>query len=129
MGWFQKLMTGRYGIDHLNIALFSLYILLYLIAWPLNSFPLKVVDTICLLWALFRMFSRRADRRQAENAKFLDMLRPMVRWYNVRKCRRNDKDHCYFKCPNCGQQLRVPKGKGKVSITCRSCGATFEENT
>ena len=40
-----------------------------------------------------------------------------------------DPDHRYFKCPNCGQQMRVPRGKGRITVHCRSCGATFEEKS
>ena len=79
--------------------------------------------------ALYRALSRQLDRRRAENDQFLELAGPMIHRYNVNKCRRRDKEHLYFKCPNCGQQLRVPKGKGRISITCRSCGVTFEEKT
>ena len=40
-----------------------------------------------------------------------------------------DKEHRYFRCPNCGQYLRVPRGKGKINVTCRNCGASFEEKS
>lgn len=40
-----------------------------------------------------------------------------------------DREHKYFRCPNCGQMLRVPKGKGKISISCRNCGTTFQKKT
>ena len=40
-----------------------------------------------------------------------------------------DREHRYFKCPSCGQQMRVPRGKGRITVHCRSCGATFEEKS
>ena len=43
------------------------------------------------------------------------------------KC--TDEAHKYFKCPVCGQHLRVPRGAGKIRVTCRVCGAQFEENS
>lgn len=129
MNWMRRVMYGRYGTDCLNYALISVYFVLYLISALLSSRLLGLISSVCLLLAFYRMFSRRIDRRQAENARFLDMVQPIVRWYNVSRCRHRDRDHAYFRCPNCGQQLRVPKGKGKVSITCRNCGASFEEKT
>ena len=33
--------------------------------------------------------------------------------------------YSYFRCPQCGQQLRVPRGRGKISITCPKCGHQF----
>ena len=43
--------------------------------------------------------------------------------------RAHDREHRYFKCPNCGQQMRVPRGKGRITVHCRSCGAVFEEKS
>jgi len=129
MNWFRRMMVGRYGVDQLGYALLAVYFVLWLLSGLLRSHLLSLLATLCALWAFYRMLSRRIDRRRAENARFLELVRPIVHRYNVNKCRRNDKDHCYFRCPNCGQQLRVPKGKGKISITCRSCGVSFEEKT
>ena len=82
-----------------------------------------------LLWDLFRMFSRRIDRRRAENARFLALAGPAIRWLRMRRTIHRDKEHRYFKCPNCGQYLRVPRGKGKITVNCRNCGASFEERS
>jgi len=125
----QRLMYGRHGLDQLGLALAGLYLVLNILSGLLRSNLLSLLSLVCGVWMIYRIFSRRLDRRRAENARFMETVQPIVRWYNVRKCRRKDKDHCYFKCPNCGQQLRVPKGKGKIQITCRSCGASFEEKT
>ncbi len=129
MNWMRRLMAGRYGGDQLNFALLALYLVFYVLSVLFRSGLLQLLATLSLVWAAYRLFSRQVDRRRAENAKFLETVAPVVRWYNVNKCRRKDKDHCYFKCPNCGQQLRAPRGKGKISVTCRNCGATFEEKT
>lgn len=129
MNWFRRMMVGRYGVDQLGYALLAVYFVLWLLSSLLRSRLLNLLATLCALLVFYRMFSRQIDRRRSENARFLDLVRPIVHRYNVNKCRRNDKDHCYFRCPNCGQQLRVPKGKGKISITCRSCGVSFEEKT
>ncbi|MCI9403473.1 MAG: hypothetical protein HFF04_07375 [Oscillospiraceae bacterium] len=129
MNFIQRFMYGRYGMDQLNIALLLVYLVLYLISGLFRSHTLRLLSFLCLITVTVRFFSRRADQRREENARFLNAVGPLLRRYNVNKSRRQDKDHSYFKCPNCGQQLRVPKGKGKISITCRSCGASFEEKT
>lgn len=129
MNFLQKLMYGRYGGDHLSFFLFGLYILLYLLsALP----PLGVLSWLALLpggLAIFRMFSRNIPRRRAENSKFLTFIAPLMRWWHLQRARQRDKEHRYFKCPNCGQHLRVPRGKGKITVTCRSCGVSFEEKS
>lgn len=129
MNWLRQIMEGRYGSDQLGMVLLGVYLVLTLLSRLFRSSLLSLLATVIILWAFYRMFSRQINRRQAENARFLEAVSPMVRRYNVNKCRRQDKEHCYFKCPNCGQQLRVPKGKGKLSITCRNCGASFEKKT
>ncbi len=129
MNWMQRLMYGRYGTDQLNFALLILYFILYILSALFHSDLLSLLSVLCLIFAFYRMFSRQLERRRTENAKFLDMVGPFIRKYRVHKSRRRDKDHRYFRCPNCGQHLRVPKGKGKISITCRNCGVSFEEKT
>ena len=129
MNWLQRFMYGRYGVDPLNLTLMGAYVVLLVLSSFFMGRLLRLLSLICAFLAFYRMLSRQIDRRRAENARFMEIVRPVVRWYNVRKCRRQDKDHCYFKCPNCGQQLRVPKGKGHIQVTCRSCGASFEKNT
>ncbi len=32
-------------------------------------------------------------------------------------------------CPGCGKHYKVPKGKGKVRITCKACGNQFDKLT
>ena len=129
MNFIQRFMYGRYGMDQLNIALLLVYLVLYLISGLFRSHTLRLLSFLCLITVTVRFFSRRADQRREENVRFLNAVGPLLRRYNVNKSRRQDKDHSYFKCPNCGQQLRVPKGKGKLSITCRNCGVNFEKKT
>lgn len=129
MNWLQRFMYGRRGMDQLNMALLALYLLLSLLAQLTHRWILHLLCVVCFFFIVKRMFSRDIPRRQEENDRFLCAVDPYLRRYNARRCRWKDKEHCYFRCPNCGQQLRVPKGKGKISITCRNCGASFEETT
>ena len=125
----QRLMYGRYGNDQLNTALVLLSLALYLVFMFTGWVVLYAVSFVLMAAALFRCLSRNYDRRRAENGKFLSLVQPVVSWYRLRRTIRRDKDHCYFKCPNCGQQLRVPRGKGKITVTCRGCGASFQEKS
>ena len=122
----QRFLYGRYGSDQLNRFLLVAYVALLL----LGSLPgLRVLNTfafVLMIWTLFRLLSRNFSARRAENATFLKLTNPIVRWYRLRCTILRDKDHRYFKCPGCGQQLRVPRGKGKITISCRSCGTSFQ---
>lgn len=127
--WLQRFMYGRYGYDQLNWFLLVLYLVLYFLSLLTRIGLFSAIGTVVILLALFRVFSRNLPKRRAENAKFMQAAGPAIRWWKLRKTMAQDKDHRYFKCPNCGQQLRVPKGKGKLNITCRNCGVSFEKNT
>ena len=44
----------------------------------------------------------------------------------AKKMWKGRKTTAYLKCPNCGQMLSVPKGKGKIRVTCPKCHAKME---
>ena len=125
----RRFMYGRYGNDQLNLFLVVLYLALYLLFAATRFVPLYWLTVVLIITALFRTLSRNLTRRREENAKFLRLIDPAVRWMRLRRPIRRDKEHRYFKCPNCGQMLRVPRGKGKITVTCRGCGASFQENS
>lgn len=125
----QRFMYGRYGNDQLNLFLMSAYLLLYLVFVFTRVELLYWISFLLLFVTLFRLLSRNLERRRMENARFLRAVNPVVSWLRLRRTIRRDKEHVYFKCPNCGQQLRVPRGRGKITVTCRSCGASFQEKS
>lgn len=90
--------------------------------------PMTVPAVIILLYVLFRIFSRNTENRQVENARFLAAVHAVFRRFRAgsRTVMKTDKEYYYFKCPNCGQPMRVPKGLGKVQINCRACSSSFE---
>jgi hypothetical protein len=127
--FLQRLMVGRYGGDQLSKTLLVAYLVLYLAGLLSHAQWLYYASILLLAWGLFRMLSRNYERRSAENAAFLRAVQPGVRWFRLRQCAHRDKEHCYFTCPTCKQQLRAPRGKGKIHVTCRSCGTVFEKKT
>lgn len=125
----QRFMDGRYGNDQLNWFLIALYLVLYLL-FALSGVAILYWLSLALVFlSLFRLFSRNVSRRREENARFMRRADPVIRWFRLQRTIRRDKEHRYFKCPNCGQQLRVPRGKGKITVTCRGCGASFQERS
>ena len=127
MNWLRRMMYGRYGYDQLSFFL----VLVSCVLWLLSAIPrlrlLYWVGIALLAWSFFRILSRRPDRRRAENARFMALAGPAIRWVKMRRTILRDREHRYFRCPNCGQYLRVPRGKGRITVTCRSCGVSFEE--
>jgi len=125
----QRFMYGRYGSDQLNVFLIAAYLLLLLLSGLPGLGLLETVSFLLAVWVLFRMLSRNCAARRAENARFLKLAGPVIRWWHLRRTILRDKEHRYFKCPKCGQQLRVPKGKGRITVHCRGCGASFQEKS
>ena len=125
----QRLMYGRYGNDQLNVFLMFLYLILYMVFLFTGFDVLYWVSLVLFFLFMFRLLSRNIPQRRTENARFLRAADPVLRWFRLQRTIRRDKEHRYFKCPNCGQQLRVPRGKGKITVTCRGCGATFQEKS
>lgn len=141
MNWLRKMMTGRYGADQLSVALFVVYILLYFTAQITRSFILVLLSFIPFALFVFRMFSRNISKRYQENYRFLNWWNPVwVRlrgvlykvqaWFRKLSVRWKDRQtHRYYKCPKCRNTLRVPKGRGKIAITCPVCKTEFIKKT
>ncbi len=121
--WFRNFMLGRYGSDKLNVFLLIAGVVLMLLGSILGSwFVWAVIFTLlgyaAVIWCIFRMYSRNIQARRRENAAFLNFF-----------AHRKDKEHRYFRCPKCRQTVRVPRGRGKISIRCPKCGERFIKNT
>lgn len=129
MEWFKKMMYGRYGGDQLSRALLVLsFILLILTNFlPRNLSILVIIAYIPTVICLLRIFSKNIYKRQQENYKYIIIKNRALDWVKYRSNKIKDmKTHKYFVCKNCKQKLRVPRGRGKISITCPKCKNTFK---
>ena len=128
--FLRNFMIGRYGPDHLSIAMVVLSLVLSLLHGFLRFSVIMYVSYILLALALLRMMSRKIARRRAENDKFVRYWWPFkTKAKRALKNIRDRKTHKYLKCPGCGNTLRVPIGKGKLQITCPKCGERFLKKT
>jgi len=134
MGFFQRFFYGRNGSDQLNIALLVLGLVIGFLARLTGFSILEMISLALFALCMFRMISRNVTRRRQENALFLEKTKRFRRvgtsgtsrtkQTRVKKDRAN---YTYFNCPQCKQNLRAPKGKGKVRITCSKCQTIFEK--
>lgn len=137
MGFFQRLlyklnsfMYGRYGSDELNRFL----LIVSLVIWFLSFFPymyfLGVFALAIILWTNIRMFSRNYYARRKELDFYLKYKNKIKSSFSLKKQKfQNRKTHKYYKCENCKANLRVPKGRGKIEITCPKCKSTMIRRT
>lgn len=129
MDFLRRLMYGRYGNDNLNQFLIILSLVL-LVPWFFTRWPpLAVIVLVLVVLSYVRMFSRNTYRRAAENQKFMAWFLPVQRRIAGKKMQMADKAHRYFKCPSCQKTLRVPRGKGRIEITCPHCKHKFVKKT
>ncbi|MFV0381278.1 MAG: hypothetical protein ACK5KR_03460 [Breznakia sp.] len=121
-----RFMYGRYGSDTLNITILITGFLLSLCnsLWFGNTF-LPWVSFLLYFLCIYRMYSKKITQRRKENTKFLSFFRPLTRRINLYKKQKIDPSHRYFICPCCKQSIRVPRGRGKIEITCPSCKQKF----
>ena len=132
-GWFRQFsaklsaslrnfMTGRYGTDRLNMVILCAGLVASLLSVWIKAAPLNLIFWALsyglMIWAIFRSLSRNTYKRYQENRKFLLVFD-----------RLKDREHRYFDCPKCRQMVRVPRGKGKISITCPRCREKFVRKT
>lgn len=119
-------MQGRNGSDQLNRFLIICGFVLWIVEMWVPSLWLSLAVWALLIWAFFRLLSRNLTARQSENYKFCTWLYRIrtglrslpLRFEEMREYRR-------FRCPNCMQKVRVPRGRGKVRVTCPRCGEKF----
>ena len=115
-------MAGRYGHDKLNSAMLWTGVVLAVVGLfvtaLLPNLLLHMLAYALMGLSIFRTFSRNTYKRYRENRKFLMLVD-----------RLKDRDHRYFECPRCRQPVRVPRGKGKIAISCPKCKEKFVKKT
>lgn len=123
-------MAGRYGPDQLSFAMLIVALVLNLAASISRMVLISSLSAVLIVLCFYRMFSRNYEKRRAENQKFMGL------WYRIKNFFRRQKDKMrqgknfrFFKCPSCKNNLRVPKGKGKIYVTCPRCGERFIKKT
>lgn len=142
----KPFFSGRNGADELSVTLVVISVIVFLAA-PI--FDEKYIQGIFLLLGgilfvlgILRSLSTNIGKRRHENQVFLDLFRSETKEEKERRKREEEekrereklrrerrkeeeKTHAFFRCPQCGKELRVPKGKGKIKIRCPNCSHEF----
>ena len=129
-----RFMAGRYGNDKLNqfimavflgCAVLNLFVRNAYVSTVLNSW-----ECLLILLVYIRMFSRNISKRYAENQKYLALENRLRRFFGQKRyLMQQRKEYHIYKCPGCKQKIRIPRGKGKISIRCPKCGEEFIKNS
>ncbi|MGM9641350.1 MAG: hypothetical protein ACI3V3_08285 [Faecousia sp.] len=116
--WLSKVFAGCYGVDQLSLTILYLDVALCIVGLFARSGWITLLSYVPMFFVLFRMLSKNRYKRYQENRRFLQL-----------KDRLKDRSNRYYRCPKCRQMVRVPKGKGKISITCPRCKEKFVKKT
>ncbi len=133
--WFEELsrkmsiwMYGRYGNDEFNMFM-SIAALVCLFLSPLIN-PLASVGLFFIIYSTFRTYSKNIESRRKEFSAYWQIKMYIKRYFAIKKyIFEYRKIYKYYRCPKCKASLRVPKGKGKIEITCVKCGHKFRKKT
>ena len=109
--WMANLMRGRYGMDQMNRTLSIVALILIAANLFLRMRIINWLAVVLLIYIYCRAFSRNINRRAAENQRYLQFAG------SVRSK--------FGRGPGCGEKLRVPKGAGKINISCPHCHTKF----
>lgn len=132
--WQEKLrrfMIGRYGMDELGHFMMILLFGMILLGLVIHSALWYWMELACIVITYFRMFSRNTGRRFQENQAFLNLrfhIAEKIRKWDLKNWKEKLEEfrkYKIFRCPNCGQKIRIPRGHGKIRIHCRTCGKDF----
>ncbi len=127
--WLQRIMYGRYGLDQFGIFLMGVAMVLFTVS--LFTVPYVYFGAILIIiYAYFRVFSKNRAARYKENQWFLKNTRWAVKLFEkIKYAFTEGRKYKVFKCPKCGQKLRVPRGRGRIEIRCRKCSEQFIRNS
>ena len=130
--FLQNFLMGRNGFDSLARLTWALSLILMLLSFfgGLVGMAFELLAMVFLGYTCFRILSRNIYKRAAENSRYMRRtagIRERLRGARMRFAQR--KEYKFFKCPTCHAMLRVPRGKGKLQITCRRCGNRFSGKT
>lgn len=140
---FRRFMYGRHGSDQLNLFLTVLAVVLSIAGTILSaigtsgatqqpdgtvtggspvcaiiSLVLMGLSYAVLIYVIFRALSKKLDKRNEENRRFM-----------AKTVAFRDREHKYYRCPDCRQSVRVPRNRGKIRIRCPRCGKEFVKKT
>lgn len=127
---FMRFMMGRYGADEFSKFLLGSSVALMVLNLFLRIGLLNTLVMVLLVYVYFRMFSKNIQKRYEENMKYLQLKRKVMgRFEKEKRMIADRKVNHIYKCPTCKQKIRIPKGKGKICITCPKCGTEFTKKS
>lgn len=123
----SRFMTGRYGVDQFSFFLLGAYLVIAVVNMFVRTPIITILELLLLVYVFFRALSRNGYKRGAENTRFLMIWRAVAGWFRRTVTRIKEfRTKVYHKCPNCKATLRLPRRKGKHTVSCPKCHQDFQ---
>lgn len=134
-GFKQKVlqfMQGRYGVDQLSHFLIGTSVFVALLGMLFRIPAASIICWVLIIIGYVRIFSKNISKRYAENQKFMDKTFGIRNAfaklkYRMKYGKQTSDPYYIYKCKKCGQKIRIPKGKGRIMITCPKCKFQFKK--
>lgn len=127
--WLNMFMLGRNGVDFLNKHLFRIAAVIAGVNLLLSGW-VGILPPVMAGYALFRTLSRNLPMRQMEDLTARETYdRAKEKITGAMQRAKQSRDYRFFSCPVCGSYLRVPRGKGRIQVTCPRCGHRFDRKS
>lgn len=122
----MNFMRGRYGLDQLNIFIAGFIIFLMVLNLFFKNPIISILGFALIVYLYFRMFSRNITKRSDENTLYLKKTwKIRMRLRKEKGYMQLRKTHHIYRCPSCRQKIKIPRGRGKISIICPKCSKQF----
>jgi len=123
-------MVGRYGYDELSMVMSAAALISMILSFIPGLHFMYIPNVILWFWSMYRCYSRNTTKRRKERDTYLHVIKKIKSRYALKKkAWKERKTHRYFRCKQCKTTLRVPKGKGKIKITCPKCHSEIIKKT
>lgn len=122
----RAFLQRAYGFDQLSKHIYYVAILLFVLGMLFNLDILKIVSLFLMFYSLYRSLSSKRNKRARELVVYRRFTRSIRVKFKVFFLNIKDREYKYFVCKNCGQQLRVPRKRGALEVTCSKCHSKFD---
>lgn len=121
-----RFMQGRYGADQFTRFLIGVSCVCMFLSIFSKRHILYYLALIILLFTYYRVLSKNHTARYKENQAYLKYLTIFKNTLHISKEEQAQrKQYHIYRCPKCRQKIRIPRGKGKIAVTCPKCHTEF----
>lgn len=123
-------MNGRYGMDEFSKVLMVAGLVINIVSNFFGGWILNMLGIALIAYGILRVLSKEKTNRYKEFTHYIKLKQKvMMSGQKLKNKKAQYKVYKFYKCSSCKQKVRVPRGRGKVKITCPSCQNQFVKKT